>query len=235
MEYTLYDDLMNKKYFITESLKNGLPNGGRYNQWVFDEILSQYIDYCGTKFKALFSPGVYSLGVVRKTFYIGKTSRPIILRIIDHLFETIPTPRSKDAVFNDDKIMITKISLLLDKKIDISVLSNNPDDEEDIIIDKYNVVGYELTNKQYCKDRTTYQDFFYNYFKDKGQQCYCKDLDIFKDETCKNYIVELRETVKDRIDLLKRRFGYNNFSTNIDSMYTLGFKEAKNEEEKNGE
>lgn len=159
MKFTLYDYLIIYQYKIIEAIKSGFPKQTDYNQWVYDSILKPLIDGDGGKY-SIFEPGVYMLG----DYYIGKTSKPIILRVINHLFDTIPTIKTDITMQNMDKILCTKIDLLLDNPIDLRVLSDIPEDEE-YYIKEYskqndNNIDIFLTNKIHNRNRKTFLDYF---------------------------------------------------------------------------
>lgn len=169
MQFTKYDYLVTYQYKIINAIKNGFPDSCYYNDWVKNEILPEIISYqsfCDYPESAIYNSGVYQLG----SYYIGKTSKPIILRVLEHLFETIPTQKKTDHYCNIEKILCTKIDLLMDNELAISVLSDNPDDEEEIIRSvtdqKYHDIV--LTNKQFNNIKRKHTEYLFNSYYDKG-------------------------------------------------------------------
>ena len=159
MTFTLYDYLIIYQYKIIEAIKTGFPRQSDYNQWIFNSVLKPLLDGYKGEY-SIFEPGVYQLG----DYYIGKTSKPIILRIINHLFDTIPTVKTDITMQNMDKILCTKIDLLLNKSLEFQVLSDNPEDEESYIKeysqdnDDYSCIF--LTNKIHNRNKKTFLDYF---------------------------------------------------------------------------
>jgi len=181
MQFTLYDYLIIYQYKIIEAIKNGFPSDSDYNNWIHKEILSPLLEYTeneGWGEEAIFYPGVYQLG----EYYIGKTTKPIIIRIINHLFETIPTIKTDTTMQNTDKILCTKIDLLLNKKVTFDVLSRNPEDEEDIIKhhSKEDYTDFFMVNKIHNRNRNTYSDYFKYELQMNGYSQDYGSLKLFK-------------------------------------------------------
>lgn len=158
MYFTLYDYLIIYQYKIIEAIKNGFPKNTDYNKWIYFEILNPLIKFENNMGiddnTAMFKSGVYMLG----DYYIGQTSKPIILRILEHLFETIPTCGTNKKKLNIDKIICTKYDLLLDKPLSVNILSLNKKDEEDLIIDYSRYDDVFLVNKQFNPKPRTFID-----------------------------------------------------------------------------
>ena len=212
MKFTLYDYLVTYQYKIIEALKKGFPAKSDYNDWIYNEILChliEQVDYEDYNY-SIFEPGVYVLD----NYYIGKTSKPIILRIISHLFETIPTPQTDITMMNYEKILCTKINLLLDNKISVYILSDNPDDEKELIEENDNdSCDYILMNKQYIRNRKTHLDYFKHTFVIDGfcnkygtpQELYNKLIPLFTIGLEANLLESYIEGFKDREKDLQKR------------------------------
>jgi len=156
MFFTLYDYLIMYQYKIIEAVKNGFPKKSDYNQWIYSEILNPLLDIQEDDY-SIFEPGVYFLD----DYYIGQTSKPIILRILNHLFETIPTLKTDITMQNTDKITCTKINLLIDNPLKVWVLSDDIHQEETLI--KEYSEDYLLFNKIHNRNRKSLEE----YYKDK--------------------------------------------------------------------
>lgn len=221
MVYTLYDDLMNKKYFITEASRNGFPKGNYYNNWVMNNILRLYLLY--DENQDLLKGGVYSLSFDNLCFYIGRTNRSLILRGIDHLFDTIPNPKSDIKSCNNDKVMFIRTLLILDRMMYIKRLSSNPDEEEKIIKSKQSEKGFALVNKQFCDNSHSYEELMFIYFSMLGYRYGNKNKgESYTVDDIHSYFVNKYSTLK-RIPL--------NIYDDLEISFLDGYKIFKDNEE----
>lgn len=154
MVYTLYDYLITYQYKIIEAVKNGFPKDNVYNRWIYFDILPKLLYFEGNHdYDCFLKGGVYSLD----RFYIGRTNKDVILRIIEHLMDVVPTPKQKEKDKNIDKVICTKYSLIISEPIVYDVLSDCPEDEELYIKESKNMT---LVNVQYNNNIKSYSDYF---------------------------------------------------------------------------
>jgi hypothetical protein len=169
MQFTLYDYLIVYQYKIVEALKNGFPNSGVYNNWVYYDVLNKLIEWDYNDYSDE-DCGIYCLD----NYYIGQTRRPIINRVIEHLFETIPIVNPKDHQYNEEKNTCTKINLLMNNKIKVAIYSDDVKEEKEFIECNSEIMA--LTNIKDNPKPSTCFDYLTQIFE-------YYDIEEFIDET----------------------------------------------------